>query len=195
MAMSRSFGGRSFTTRSPIEISPAVISSSPAIIRSVVDLPQPEGPTRTTNSLSRMWRFTSFTAWTSSNFLLRPFKRTCAIGVSLSLHGAGEARDVILDEKGIDERHRHRAEQRAGHELPPEIDVAADELGDDPDRDRLAFRRRQEDEGVNELGPGQHEGEDPRRQDARHGDGEDDAHHGAEPRRPVDTRALLELLG
>src|SRR5689334_19490810 len=52
MATSRSFGGRLFTTRSPIRISPAVIFSRPAIIRSKVDLPQPDGPTRTTNSPS-----------------------------------------------------------------------------------------------------------------------------------------------
>ena len=38
MAMSRSFGGRSLTTSPPIEISPAVISSRPAIMRSVVRL-------------------------------------------------------------------------------------------------------------------------------------------------------------
>ena len=35
----------------PISMSPAEISSRPAIIRSRVDLPQPEGPTKTTNSL------------------------------------------------------------------------------------------------------------------------------------------------
>src|SRR6185436_9599967 len=83
MAMSRSFGGRSLTTRSPMTISPAVISSSPATIRSVVDLPQPDGPTSTMNSLSRMWRFTSLTAWTSSYFLFRFFSSTWAmVGVS-----------------------------------------------------------------------------------------------------------------
>ena len=32
----------------------AVTSSSPAIMRSSVDLPQPDGPTRTTNSPSAM---------------------------------------------------------------------------------------------------------------------------------------------
>jgi hypothetical protein len=42
--MSRSFGGRSLTTRSPIEIVPPVISSSPAIDRSAVDLPHPRRP-------------------------------------------------------------------------------------------------------------------------------------------------------
>ena len=44
MAMSRSFGGTSLTTSPSIAISPPLISSSPAIIRSVVVLPQPDGP-------------------------------------------------------------------------------------------------------------------------------------------------------
>ena len=52
MAMSRSFGGRLLTTRSPMRISPAVMFSRPAIMRSKVDLPQPDGPTSTTNSPS-----------------------------------------------------------------------------------------------------------------------------------------------
>src|SRR6266853_1251137 len=52
MAMSRSFGATPLTTRSPIAIRPAEISSSPAIIRKSVDLPQPEGPTSTQNSPS-----------------------------------------------------------------------------------------------------------------------------------------------
>src|SRR6476620_74885 len=50
--MSRSFGWTLLTTRSPIEIVPEVMFSRPASIRSKVDLPQPEGPTRTTNSPS-----------------------------------------------------------------------------------------------------------------------------------------------
>jgi hypothetical protein len=40
--------------RSPIRITPEVMGSSPAIIRSSVDFPQPEGPTRVTNSPSAM---------------------------------------------------------------------------------------------------------------------------------------------
>ena len=50
--MSRSFGGRSLTTSSPIRTSPRVMSSSPATIRSAVVLPQPDGPTKTTSSPS-----------------------------------------------------------------------------------------------------------------------------------------------
>ena len=50
MAMSRARGARSVTSRSPITIVPSVTSSRPAIIRSSVDLPQPDGPTSTMNS-------------------------------------------------------------------------------------------------------------------------------------------------
>src|SRR6478736_2992100 len=50
--MSRSFGWTLLTTRSPIEMVPEVMFSSPASIRNKVDLPQPEGPTSTTNSPS-----------------------------------------------------------------------------------------------------------------------------------------------
>ena len=54
MATSRSLGGTWLTTRSPMRISPPVMFSRPAIMRSSVDLPQPDGPTSTTNSRSRM---------------------------------------------------------------------------------------------------------------------------------------------
>src|SRR5690242_19243391 len=116
--MSRSIGGRSLTTVPPISTWPEVIDSRPATMRRVVVLPQPDGPTRTTNSLSRISRLTSLTAWTSSKVLLRLWMRTCAI--ASPLHGAGKAGDVVLDEEGVDDRHRDRAEKRARHQGAPE---------------------------------------------------------------------------
>src|SRR4051795_2872746 len=56
MAMSRSFGGIWVTSRSPIRIRPSLTSSRPASMRSEVDLPQPDGPTRTRNSPSAISR-------------------------------------------------------------------------------------------------------------------------------------------
>ena len=41
---------------------PEVVSSNPAIMRSVVVLPQPEGPSRVTNSPGAMSRLTPWTA-------------------------------------------------------------------------------------------------------------------------------------
>src|ERR1700727_1853651 len=45
--MSRLDGWRSLTTEPSIEISPSLTVSSPAIVLSSVDLPQPDGPTST----------------------------------------------------------------------------------------------------------------------------------------------------
>ena len=62
MAMSRWRGASSVTSTPPIETAPAVTSSSPAIIRSSVDLPHPDGPTSTMNSPSATSSVTSSTA-------------------------------------------------------------------------------------------------------------------------------------
>ena len=54
----------------PMTSSPAVTSSRPAIIRSRVDLPQPDGPTSTRSSPSATSRSTSSTATTPVRVLL-----------------------------------------------------------------------------------------------------------------------------
>src|SRR6185503_3643310 len=60
--MRRSRGDRSLTTSPPIRISPEVGTSSPAIMRSRVVFPEPDGPRKTRNSPSSVTRSTSFTA-------------------------------------------------------------------------------------------------------------------------------------
>src|SRR3989454_576914 len=70
--MPRALGGTSPSTRSPpMSISPDVGRSSPAIIRSSVVLPEPEEPSRTRNSPSRIERSTPSTAWSSAKCFLR----------------------------------------------------------------------------------------------------------------------------
>jgi hypothetical protein len=78
--MSRSFGGTSFTTRSPILIVPELSSSSPAIMRSRVDFPQPDGPTNTTNSWSAMSRLKRSTTLTPPSYTL-----TTSVRVTLAM--------------------------------------------------------------------------------------------------------------
>src|SRR5690349_5607954 len=112
MATSRSFGERSLTVSPSIFSSPLEMSSSPAIIRSAVDLPQPDGPTRIMNSPSWMSRFMSLTASKpSANVLVTPSRTISDIGGSpLSLDGAGgEPGDdsALEDEDEDDDRHRH----------------------------------------------------------------------------------------
>src|SRR6266540_5542504 len=82
MAMSRSLGATSFTTRSPILISPLVISSSPARQRRAVVFPQPDGPTSTRNSLSSTAMFKLLTAVTSPYFLTTFWNVTLAMILS-----------------------------------------------------------------------------------------------------------------
>ncbi len=64
-------------------MSPLVMSSRPTIIRSSVDFPHPDGPTRIMNSPSAMSRLTSFTAGKpSAYFLMMLFISMAAIRVS-----------------------------------------------------------------------------------------------------------------
>ncbi len=62
MAMSRIPGSRALTASPSIRTVPPVTDSSPAIIRSSDDLPQPDGPTMTMNSPSATSRETPSTA-------------------------------------------------------------------------------------------------------------------------------------
>src|SRR5216683_8261300 len=165
MAMSRSIGGTSLTTVSSIRISPEVMASRPAIMRKVVVLPQPEGPTKTTNSLSWICRSTSLTTWVRSNFLLS--LRTITSAMTLSFDRAGKAGNIVFDEERIDDRHRDRAQQRARHQRSPEEHVAADQLRGDAHGHRLLVGRTEEHQGVDEFVPGEREGDDAGRQDAR----------------------------
>ena len=64
MAMSRSAGSTSLTTLPAMLTLPSEIVSSPAIMRSNVDLPQPDGPSSTVNEPSGMVSDTPFTAST-----------------------------------------------------------------------------------------------------------------------------------
>ena len=50
MAMSRAMGAMSVTSWPLMKMRPSLTSSRPAIMRSVVDLPQPDSPSSTTNS-------------------------------------------------------------------------------------------------------------------------------------------------
>src|ERR1700737_2575313 len=141
MAMSRSIGGSSLTTVSPIMIWPDVMVSSPATIRSVVVLPHPEGPTMTRNSSSLMSRFTSLTAWTSSYILWSCRIRTRAIASPFDR--AGQPGNVVLDKEGVDQRYGDRAEQRTCHQRTPEEHVAANKFGGDAHWHGFFLWRRQ----------------------------------------------------
>ena len=78
-AMLRSFGSTRFTTCSSIRISPSSTVSSHAIVLRRVDLPQPDGPSRTMNSPSLTSRFICFSTWVFPKSLVRLLTFTVAI--------------------------------------------------------------------------------------------------------------------
>src|SRR5215471_16008052 len=126
MAMSRSLGGRSLTSRSPMRSSPDVMVSRPATMRRAVDLPQPDGPTSTRNSPSSMLRSMSTTAVTPLGYTLVSLSIvTAATGTSLigapsALHRAGQQApdEVALEREEHGERQGDRHERRRGQQMP-----------------------------------------------------------------------------
>src|SRR6266436_10263777 len=104
--MSRSFGALLLTTWPPICSSPSVMSSRPAIMFSVVDFPQPDGPTRMTNSPSVISRLKSLTASDPSGKRLVMcsivISATCLSLTPLALDRAGRQPG---DDPALEEQH------------------------------------------------------------------------------------------
>src|SRR5688572_6078475 len=98
MAMSLSEARLSVTSSPSNRIAPAVGSSSPAIMRSVVVLPHPEGPSRQKNSPSRTANVESFTATKSPKLFCRFWTRICAIALLRELRDDAEHRHA--DKRG-----------------------------------------------------------------------------------------------
>src|SRR5919106_4190867 len=133
MAMSRSLAGTRFITRSSMRSSPAVIVSSPAIMRSVVDLPQPDGPSRTMNSPSSISSETSSTAGGPAlpKRLLMRLRRTTAMATGRSLDRARRhALDHLLGEEDVGEDDRNHRDHQAGREHAGVVEVVAHEALD-----------------------------------------------------------------
>src|ERR1700694_4783685 len=150
--MSRSFGGTSLTTSPPIMMSPSVISSRPAIIRKVVDFPQPDGPTSTTNSWSAVSRSMPRTS-SPSTYRLIPLRKVTTAMSSTLCRAGGQAVNVVVHQKRVDDQRRRGAKQRPGHDLPPVEYVALDQGGDDADRQHQLIGRGREHQRIEKLRP------------------------------------------
>src|SRR5438034_970714 len=105
-----------------------------------------------------------------------------------------QAGDVVVEEEDVQNHDRDRAEDGARHEGAPEVDVATDQLGRNPDARRDLLRGRGEGECVDELVPGEREGEERRADEPRHGHRQHDAPERLDARGPVHQGALLDLL-
>src|SRR6476619_1653732 len=194
--MSRARGARCVTSRPPIEMVPADVSSSPAISRSSVDLPHPEGPTRTMNLPSCTVSETSSSARTlPANSLVTWSTTISAISLSSSCHRAGgqPEGDPPLDDHEEDQN-RDRCQDRAGHQAAP-VDLAARAVEvREPDGDRLLRLVVEQDVGEDELVPARDEDEHGGRDEAWRDEREQDLRERPDAAGTVDHRRLLELL-
>src|SRR5262245_16390581 len=130
MAMSRSRGRTSLTSRPSISIEPLSMSSSPAMVLRSVDLPQPEGPTSTANSPEDTLRSMPRSTSTGPKRLCSPWMVSSAMVLSpLARAHRDAAHQEALHGRHSDED-RHGAEHRHGGDLRPEIRLAAEIVGD-----------------------------------------------------------------
>src|SRR5690349_2106634 len=110
--MSRFDGCSSFTRRPAIRISPEVIGSSPAIVLSKVDLPQPEGPTRTRKPPSSMSRSMPFRIFVEPKDFSRLLISRNDICLSLDRAGHQPAHEIAT-RHDVDDEGRQCGEDRA----------------------------------------------------------------------------------
>src|ERR1700704_298080 len=176
-------------------IAPEVTDSSPASMRSEVDFPHPDGPTRTVKDPSGSSKFRSLTTGFDPYDLLTPEKRTVAMkceSPTLSeLHRA--AADALhqpaLDEKACDHDGYDGDEDRRAHRA----DLHTAECVEPGDRDRKDRRfARREDESVEQVVPRQREAEDRRGSDTWEDLGEYHQPERCEARETVDLCLFLQ---
>src|SRR5688500_7542616 len=112
MAISRLEGCSPLIDFPLMDMSPDVIGSRPAMVLRSVDLPQPDGPTRTRKPPSSISMLISFRIGTLPYDLCRSL--IWRNDIELSLHGAGhEAADEIASGDDVDDESWQRSENGA----------------------------------------------------------------------------------
>src|SRR5688572_1312431 len=132
MAMSRPCGSTSLTRLPAMRSSPVEMSSRPATMRSAVDLPHPDGPTRTRNSPSSTSSERSCTAWKPFSYTLLIWSSStvaicapsgwamCRASALDSTGGETGDQRLLDDQEQGEQRDRHH--HAAGGHQPPFLD-------------------------------------------------------------------------
>src|SRR5215510_1887094 len=120
----------SLTTRPPMAMVPVSLRSRPATMRKVVVLPQPDGPSRVTNSPCSTERSMASTALTSAKCRPTACKVTLGTAGRLLVDLLGELEHGVLSL-------RYRGAERLGREQGPDL---FQRLLDHPLDDRIVAR-------------------------------------------------------
>src|SRR5215510_13924374 len=111
--MSRSLGGTSSTARPPISMLPELWRSRPAIMLSNVDLPQPDGPSRTVNSPEPISRLIPLSTSTEPNLLCT--SRTVRADMDLLLYGTrGKTANEVSPAEQVNQQSRQGSDHHGG---------------------------------------------------------------------------------
>src|SRR5918996_5087507 len=139
MATLRARAGRWSTGRPASRISPSLANSSPATMRKVVVLPQPDGPSRQTTSPAPTSRSTASTATNRSKRLVTLRSSMSAIASAPDGAEGDAAQQLVLQHEGHEE-HRDQEQADDGREQAPvDANLAADRARH---RDRHGTRLR-----------------------------------------------------
>src|SRR5580700_11038710 len=207
MATSRRRGSTCVMSRPPRVTAPASGSSSPAMMRSSVDLPQPEGPSSTTNSPSRASRVTPRSASLTPNrlviFSTRRLMKMAGgtacptwiliLRASLALDRSQRkaADEVSLRGRGEDQNRQHRDHARGAHGAP--LNLVLGDVRGDADRERHRRFGLRENQREQKFVPGDDEAENGGRGETGSNQRQNDAQQDADPPFPVEHRRLLDF--
>src|SRR5258706_1461345 len=192
MARPRWADGPSFIRPPSMKRSPTVIASSPAISRSNVDLPHPDGPTRTTNSRSFTARSMLLSTSTWAKRLPRP-RALSSLMAGASLHGPlGQAADELPLEGEEGDQDRDDRDHQPGHQHGP---VVAQRVGEahHADGDGLDALALHEGEREDELVPHPHRLDQRRRGEDRPAERQVDMAEGPDRAGAIHHRSLAEV--
>ena len=147
MLTSRLYGGRSVTSSPPRCTRPAVGSSKPPIIRSVVVLPQPDGPSRAKKRPASISRSSASTAVTSPKRLVSPSSadvgaharvlRSCRCAPVEHLLGQVEVDEGLGVAHGLERADAVDQVQQVAAVAGDHLDEQVEAAGHDDDVDRL----------------------------------------------------------
>src|SRR5271166_3491417 len=192
--MSRSFGATELTSVPSMRISPSVTLSSPAIMASSVDLPQPDGPTSAMNSPVFASRSIPLRTSTGPKRLMSLDMVSVAMP-SPSFDGAlGQAADEIFPAEEINEEGRDGGDQNGAARNIIRMGVLLASLqSDERGRDRLLAATSEHDAEqilVPDAGELPDDGDDENRRRERKDDLEEDAPEAC----AVDARRLDQIV-
>src|SRR6516162_5566484 len=161
MPMPRSRGGRAVTSRPSTRMRPPLGCSRPASRRQAVVLPEPDGPSSTRNSPASKARSSARSATVPpAKVLVTRSNRMVMRTLSAFDRAEGQAtHELPLDDEG-EEDDRQRGHDGNGFHLAPQRAVRRHQARY-ADGERPALEGNQ-DEGIEELVPGQDEAQDRR---------------------------------